>query len=180
MARRVRPISIMRKEEAFFVLDEPIFAPMYELCTTEEAPVFFAVESERDQVTHCAMRVKHVRMNWDFVCSTLQVCLEYERILEIDIKLSIRIREYLMRVFGVVLAASEAVSNARMKSRQTNSIGNGSQMSMASESLFRRPARPACCRKPGRVYGKPTVMTASRDPMSIPSSRAVVAIMPSR
>ena len=44
----------MRKEEAFFVLDEPIFAPMYELCTTEETTVFFAVEGERDQVTRTA------------------------------------------------------------------------------------------------------------------------------
>lgn len=124
---------------------------------------------------------RNVRMNRYLIRSTLQVSLEYEGVLEVNIELSVWICEYLMRVLCVVLARIRKGQQTFGRTlKATDSIGNGSQMSMASESLFRRPARPACCRKPGKVYGKPTVMTASREPMSIPSSRAVVAMMPSR
>ncbi len=47
--------------------------------------------------------------------------------------------------------------------------------STAAELPCRRPARPARCHVEAIVPGYPAMMTASSEPMSIPSSSALVA-----
>ncbi len=48
----------------------------------------------------------------------------------------------------------------------------------ARDSVPFLPARPACCRVDIMVPGKPEMMTASREPISIPSSSALVETIP--
>ena len=49
---------------------------------------------------------------------------------------------------------------------------------MARDGRSRRPARPACCHSDATVPGKPRCRVASRRPMSMPSSSALVAATP--
>ena len=45
-------------------------------------------------------------------------------------------------------------------------------------TVLRRPARPACCQEEAMVPGKPASTDASRPPMSMPSSSALVDTTP--
>ena len=49
---------------------------------------------------------------------------------------------------------------------------------VTSESAFVLPARPACCQVDMTVPGYPEIMTESKEPMSIPSSKAFVDTTP--
>ena len=54
------------------------------------------------------------------------------------------------------------------------SSGSPPPIRNAAEGVPFLPARPACCQVAIIVPGYPAMMTASRDPISIPSSRAFV------
>ena len=49
---------------------------------------------------------------------------------------------------------------------------------VTSESVLLLPARPACCQVEMTVPGYPEIITESREPMSIPNSRAFVDTTP--
>ena len=73
-------------------------------------------------------------------------------------------------------APLESASGSRMKNWSSAS----SVAIIAASPWSRRPARPHCCLRLATVPGKPTQITASRRPTSIPSSSAFVALTPSR
>jgi len=58
------------------------------------------------------------------------------------------------------------------------SMGEEEATRMDRLMLERRPARPACCQVEAIEPGKPASTEASRPPMSMPSSRALVATTP--
>ena len=58
------------------------------------------------------------------------------------------------------------------------SIGEEEATSTDRDTDARRPARPACCQVEAMVPGNPARIEASRPPMSMPSSRALVDTTP--
>ena len=58
------------------------------------------------------------------------------------------------------------------------SVGDEEATRMDRETVFLRPARPACCHEEAMVPGNPDRMDASSPPMSMPSSRAFVDTTP--
>ncbi len=58
------------------------------------------------------------------------------------------------------------------------SVGDEEATRMERDTVFLRPARPACCHDEAMVPGKPERIDASRPPMSMPSSSALVDTTP--